>query len=225
MKQPPSSRIPPQIQSPSSLSHDPTALASHLHRLADDLVPFADALREGVFVCDRTGRVLHQNGAATELLAADPEQARIQEELEVLSRSLDVLARGRKASALEESSALVANRIRTTGREYHLRGTSLVNADGSGPLLLIVLRSMAPGPISDEQLRREFGLTERQSRVARLIAEGRTTGEIAKRLAIRAATVRHHVAQVLTKLGVHSRVEVGPRLYGRLSEPARMELD
>ena len=229
MKQPPSFGFPPQKQSLSSQSNDPSAQPLPLHQLAEEqwqlAGPFADALREGVFVCDRMGRVLHQNGAAKELLTADPERRRIREQLEVLSRSLDVLVRGRDGSAREDSSVLVVNRFRTKRLEYQLRATLLTDVDGSGPIVLIVLRSMAPVPISYEALRREFGLTERQSRVARLIAEGRTTGEIAKGLAIRAATVRHHVAHVLNKLGVHSRVEVGPRLYGRLPGSPSVELE
>jgi len=49
-------------------------------------------------------------------------------------------------------------------------------------------------------------LTPRQLEVVRLLAEGRSTREIAAELAVSTTTVRNHVAHVLAALGVHSRL-------------------
>jgi DNA-binding NarL/FixJ family response regulator len=50
-------------------------------------------------------------------------------------------------------------------------------------------------------------LTERELEVLRLIALGRGNGEIAKELYLSLATVKNHVANILSKLGVENRVE------------------
>lgn len=50
-------------------------------------------------------------------------------------------------------------------------------------------------------------LTERESDVMRLIAEGRRNEEIAERLHILLATVKTHVSNILLKLGVRDRTE------------------
>ena len=50
-------------------------------------------------------------------------------------------------------------------------------------------------------------LTEREWEVYRLILEGKKNSEIASQLTVEISTVKYHVSQVLTKLGVSSRSE------------------
>jgi DNA-binding CsgD family transcriptional regulator len=52
-----------------------------------------------------------------------------------------------------------------------------------------------------------YGLTKREREVQHLLCEGLTNREIAARLYITPKTAAHHVAAVLTKLGVHTRKE------------------
>lgn len=61
---------------------------------------------------------------------------------------------------------------------------------------------------ADEELVARFGLTLRQARVTRLLAQGLTNPEIAEVLGISRLTVRNHVEQVLGKVGVSSRGRV-----------------
>lgn len=50
-------------------------------------------------------------------------------------------------------------------------------------------------------------LTDREKEVLSLLAEGLDANEIAKQLSISAKTERNHVARILAKLGVHSRLQ------------------
>lgn len=57
-------------------------------------------------------------------------------------------------------------------------------------------------------------LTNREIQIVRLIDEGLSNKEIANRLSIEVATVKHHVHNVLEKLGVRRRGEAAARLRG-----------
>ena len=60
--------------------------------------------------------------------------------------------------------------------------------------------------------RRLARLTERESDIARLVAERKSNKEIARALGISARTVTTHVANIFTKLGVSSRGELADRV-------------
>jgi DNA-binding NarL/FixJ family response regulator len=51
------------------------------------------------------------------------------------------------------------------------------------------------------------GLTPRELEVLRLVAAGRSNGQIAETLFISRKTASVHVSNILAKLGVHSRTE------------------
>ena len=53
----------------------------------------------------------------------------------------------------------------------------------------------------------ENPLTERESQVLELVAEGKTTKEIASELFLSAGTVRNYISTILDKLGVGNRIE------------------
>jgi predicted ATPase/DNA-binding CsgD family transcriptional regulator len=57
--------------------------------------------------------------------------------------------------------------------------------------------------------RRPGGLTERQLEVARLIGQGQTNRQIAAQLVVSERTAEHHVENILTKLALSSRTQVG----------------
>lgn len=71
-------------------------------------------------------------------------------------------------------------------------------------LLQSALRTKASG---DDPLWALSFLTDREWQVLRCIVEGSTTAEIARTLGVRGSTARTHVQNVLTKLGVHSRLQ------------------
>nr|WP_034267483.1 helix-turn-helix transcriptional regulator [Actinospica robiniae] len=67
-------------------------------------------------------------------------------------------------------------------------------------------------------------LTEREHQVLVLVADGLATAEIAHRLGITSATVRSHVQNILTRLGVCNRRQAAALLTGRLPPPAKARL-
>jgi two-component system, NarL family, nitrate/nitrite response regulator NarL len=62
-------------------------------------------------------------------------------------------------------------------------------------------------PRRDRQQSRDQYLTEREREVLRRFAGGESTRTIAAELGVSLATVRTHTQNILTKLGVHSKVE------------------
>lgn len=62
------------------------------------------------------------------------------------------------------------------------------------------------GDMSDlsARLRKRFGLTPGETRVALILADGFSYAEIARRLSISVHTVHTHVKEIHQKLGVHS---------------------
>lgn len=59
----------------------------------------------------------------------------------------------------------------------------------------------------DMAYREESPLTDREEQVIKLIADGKTTKEIAKELYLTTGTVRNYVSVILDKLGVSNRIE------------------
>jgi DNA-binding NarL/FixJ family response regulator len=57
-----------------------------------------------------------------------------------------------------------------------------------------------------------LGLTQRERQVAELLAQGLSNAEIAQQLHRSERTVEHHVAALLSKLGVARRSQVAPLL-------------
>lgn len=85
-------------------------------------------------------------------------------------------------------------------------------ASGSEPVCVVVVRRLGTGWPTRAALQTTFGLTQRQARVAILIAEGRTNGDIAEELSISPHTARRHTEAVLEKLGLRTRSGVAARL-------------
>ena len=89
-----------------------------------------------------------------------------------------------------------------------LRGERLLNPDLAGQLLrrLSVDAGAATGmATAPEQL------TPREHEVLRLLAQGQTDREIARSLLVSPATVRVHVGNIITKLGVSDRTQAAVR--------------
>ncbi len=110
----------------------------------------------------------------------------------------------------------VARRALAAGASGYLRKTAgveaLVSAIGRVVRGEVVVDAPPERPVPRssehaEALRLAAYLTVRERECLALVVEGLGTGAMAERLGLSTATVRTHVQSVLTKLGVHSRLE------------------
>lgn len=76
----------------------------------------------------------------------------------------------------------------------------------------LALSAPAAGPARDDGLEQ---LSERERAILALVANGRTTREIADAFVLSPRTVEGHVASVLRKLGVRNRAEAAARYRAR----------
>jgi DNA-binding CsgD family transcriptional regulator len=68
--------------------------------------------------------------------------------------------------------------------------------------------------MSDQSLQEQFGLTEREIQVARCLARGETSKEIAVTCGMSPHTARRHTEKIFAKLGARNRSQIGPKLRG-----------
>src|SRR5512141_2010749 len=81
------------------------------------------------------------------------------------------------------------------------------------PTIGISLVRLAPHtPLSDEVLQDRFGLTTRELEIARRLAHGQSTKELAQSCGISLHTARRHTEKIFHKLGARSRAQVGVKL-------------
>jgi DNA-binding NarL/FixJ family response regulator len=71
----------------------------------------------------------------------------------------------------------------------------------------LILRFASAAQASDEIPERLVELTPRELDVLRLVAQGRSNGEIATELVVEQSTVKTHVGRILTKLDLRDRVQ------------------
>jgi two-component system nitrate/nitrite response regulator NarL len=89
--------------------------------------------------------------------------------------------------------------------------TALINAIHAvmvGEVIAEVAAAEAPRPSGNAEAHRLAAhLTTRERECLRLLVDGDGTTAMAKRLGVSSTTIRTHVQAILTKLGVHSRLE------------------
>lgn len=91
------------------------------------------------------------------------------------------------------------------------------------PHLAAAVAALPTNPDDTALARRLARLTEQQSRVLALLAEGLLNKQIADRLSIQERTVKAHVTAIFEKLGVRNRTQAGMVLRAlELGEPARV---
>jgi DNA-binding NarL/FixJ family response regulator len=91
------------------------------------------------------------------------------------------------------------------------------------PQLADAVAALPTNPDDTDLARRLARLTEQQSRVLALLAEGLLNKQIADRLAIQERTVKAHVTAIFEKLRVRNRTQAGMLLRSLdLGEPARV---
>ncbi len=136
-----------------------------------------------------------------ELRAANPQATVL-----VLTASTD---RGLHARAVEAGAAGVLHksaRIRDVIEAVRRleEGEALLSPNELGELLRLAVQQHT----QDREARQAIEqLTPREREVLQALADGLSDKEIAERMYVGTGTVRNHVASILSKLGVHSRLQ------------------
>jgi DNA-binding CsgD family transcriptional regulator len=178
-----------------------------------DLLSTLDALGQAVLVCDPAGQILHQTPALTAALEADPESETLRAELLGAMEAVRGTVPIRGASAWDPPGA-ATQVIRTQSARYVVRGSLYGGPPaGSAAMILVALERLTPAPRPEAELREAFGLTRAEVRVAALLARGKSNAETARELFISPHTARRHTEQIMRKLRVRSRAEVGASLF------------
>lgn len=91
-----------------------------------------------------------------------------------------------------------------------MRGEAVVDPKVAG-----VLMARVRGSLSPQAERSSVELTPQQQAVLRLIAQGHSNREIGERIGLTENTVKGHVAEILHRMGVKSRVEAALQATSR----------
>lgn len=99
---------------------------------------------------------------------------------------------------------IASEEIINTIKIIHAGGTVLHNNIASR-----LLNRAVSGPPAEETL------TQREEEVAKLVAEGISNRDIAQRLFISEGTVKNHITNIMTKLGIKHRTQIAVYIMGR----------
>jgi DNA-binding CsgD family transcriptional regulator len=185
-----------------------SGLEHELAQLGGEITLALEDVRLPAALLDRDGVVRWQNRASIEAtgnvigsaLTSVVAPHELPEANEFLSR---ILCRGEPADFTLQ--------VRAATGGYSLREISAAPVREGGSIVGMFGLSR---PLSAEHARPPGGakssaveLTQRQQDVLHLLAEGRSTGEIASELTLSPTTVRNHVAGLIAALGVHTRLQ------------------
>ncbi|MFD1546300.1 helix-turn-helix transcriptional regulator, partial [Nonomuraea guangzhouensis] len=199
-----------------------TPLADHLRRFARFAGPRSEpGDAPGLLLFDEYGEATSINEEARRYLALLPEGP---SQPTALGFRLPIWLIGASLQARaiahghDRGSARI--RIRTVdGRWLACRASCLSGPGGRpGPTALVI----EPAPAADLAVivTQAYGLTPREFEVARLVARGSATAEIAAALFVSPHTVRGHLKAAFAKTGVSSRGELVARLFTLRPKPA-----
>jgi DNA-binding CsgD family transcriptional regulator len=190
----------PSSTPPDGPSRDPADLFK-----AMDLIPQHQALMTPA------GGVVRMNRWLVELLRKLPHGRYLEEALGSYARSIARVPHPRGGECCCSVPSVIKHET-DTGPCLLWGWCVELDCYGLGRLVLMTVQPLASDLPCDEAIREHFGLTPRQIEVARLLAEGRSNAAIAAALGISPDTARHHTEDVMRKMGVRSRAEVGPKL-------------
>jgi DNA-binding CsgD family transcriptional regulator len=170
----------------------------------------------GVIVLDRHGSVRSLTDQASFWLEQFPRDRGTGLELPAAVHA--VATRALAAPAAETSPAPTASMRLTSGRWLTIHAATL-QSDGPENAVAVTLAPAAAREL--EPLRVAlYGLTPRESEVARLLTRGASNDEIAGALWISRHTVKDHVKAIYAKLGVANRAELSAKLFYEGVSPA-----
>lgn len=112
---------------------------------------------------------------------------------------------------------LISERFMVIDDDIALTGHASQMAVVRAPVLLSLLGDLFEHVWSRAEQRPRgwkapFSLTEQEKTVLRMAAEGMTDEVIGRRLGLTSRTVRRHMANVMGRIGAHSRLQAGIRI-------------
>ncbi len=128
----------------------------------------------------------------------------------------------------DSEAVMQAMRAGASGYVHKTRGVSVLKQTIErvlrGEVVVEVPSSVSTTPLlarQQEALRLTAYLTARERQCLELLVEGQDTAAIVSKLGVSAATVRTHIQALLSKLGVHSRLEAAAFAvqHGLLDQP------
>jgi DNA-binding CsgD family transcriptional regulator len=208
----------------SATPHEPTGEGSGLDRRRRSATPHEpagerDGSAPGLLVFDEHGEATSINEEARRHLASLPDGP---SKPSALGLSLPIWLIGTalqaRAIAQGRDRGNARIRIRTLDRRWLTCRASCLSGPGGrpGPIVLVI-EPATPADLA-VIVTQAYGLTPREFEVARLVAQGLPTAEIAAALFISPHTVRGHLKAVFGKAGISSRGELVARLF---TEPVR----
>jgi LuxR family transcriptional regulator, regulator of acetate metabolism len=182
-----------------------------LRRIAPDLAPSISRLTVPAYVLDLNGVVRWLNAAAIAAFG-DLRGKRI---AQIVERDYVTFARQEFAAKIlgtvEATEGEIA--VRTVdGRRVSVEVSSTTVLDQGSIVGVFGLADPAEEPIPRTSTA-VVHLTPRQTDVLRHLALGHSTGTIAEKLGIATETVRNHVRAIISRLGVHNRLEAVMRAH------------
>ncbi|MEV4172542.1 helix-turn-helix transcriptional regulator [Nonomuraea sp. NPDC049709] len=191
-------------------------LADRLRRFARPAAPggATRASAPGLLLFDEYGEATSINEEARHYLALLPDGPSVPSALG-LSLPIWVVGTALQARAIsrgrDRGTARV--RIRTVDGQWLTCHASCLTGPGGrpGPAALVI-EPAAPADLA-VIVTQAYGLTPRELEIARLVAQGLPTAEIAAALFLSPHTVRGHLKAVFGKTGVSSRGELVARLF------------
>lgn len=91
-------------------------------------------------------------------------------------------------------------------------------------VLIHTLRDSRPATHATA-LGRHFGLTQREIEIVQKIADGRSNKQVGQDFSIRERTVKHHLTNIFTKLGISNRVELALLAREHQASPSLLHSD
>jgi DNA-binding CsgD family transcriptional regulator len=178
------------------------------------LLSALDAVDQPLAFFDCGGALVHANRRVLRVLEACRDAAGLRAEIEHFAVSLCGVVRLRRLNGHTLAEEIAAREVPSGEEHYRLRG-SYVGLDlfERGGSVLVAVERPAPTLLEADALRERFGLSKQESRIAHLLARGKSNVQIAEALFISPHTARTHTQRVLEKLGARSRAEVATRIH------------
>ena len=164
-----------------------------------------DSAARPLAVCNRIGRVMHRNSSLAEVLALDTDGA--------VAAAVRQVSCAVAAPQTSPTAARYVLAVAGAAGRWNVQASRLEWEPG-GESSTVLVALVPPTPMAEaasafDLLLASHGLTSREREVFALLRRRYSNAEVAQALRISEHTARHHTENVLLKLGIHSRRQIG----------------